>query len=118
MQTLGRAIIKFDGRILLTNKGAKLNTGGVERKPVVGDIVHGYAEEATEPSVECEVSVTKDTSLMELNSITDATITFECDTGQIYVLRNAWSEKPSEATASDGGKVPLRFVGMSCEEMY
>jgi hypothetical protein len=118
MRVLGRATIKFDGRVLLTNKGAKLNTGGVERKTVEGDVVHGYAEEVKAPFVECEVSVTKDTSLMEYNNITDATVTFECDTGQIYVLRNAWSEKPSEATGGDGGKVPLRLVGMSCEEMF
>ena len=117
MKVLGRATIKYDGKALLTEKGAKINTGGVERKTIEGDTVHGFAEETKAPFIECEISVTSATSLTELNRIENATVTFEADTGQTWVLRNAWSEKPAEATASDGGKVPMRFVGMSCEEL-
>lgn len=116
-QVLGRAYIKYNGTVLRTNNGAKLNTGGVERKTVKGVEVHGYAEEATEPFIECEISVKSDTNLSEINSITGATITFEADTGQTWVLRDAWIEKPCEVTAQEGGKVPLRFVGISCEQM-
>lgn len=47
----------------------------------------------------------------------DGTVTFEADTGQTWVLRNAWTEKPAEITAQEGGKVPFRFVGMTCKKM-
>lgn len=117
MQVLGRVTVKVDGQTILTDKGAKLNTGGVSRKVVEGDTVHGYAEEVKAPYVECQASITADTSLSDFNDVTDATVTFECDTGQIYVIRNAWLEEPAEITGGEGGKMPLKFVGMSCQEM-
>jgi hypothetical protein len=116
-QTLGRATIKYDGKALRTEKGAKINTGGVSRKVIEGDQVHGYAEETKAPFVECEVNLAKGDSLVDLNKITAATVTFEADTGQTWVLKDAWLEEPVEATAGDGGKIKLKFVGMSCEEM-
>lgn len=116
-QVLGRATIKYDGKTLLTDKGAKLNTGGVNRKPIVGDIVHGYAEEAKEPTLDCVISVTKETSLLDLNKIINATVTFEADTGQTWIIKDAWVVDPTEVTSGEGGKVPVKFAGMSCEEM-
>jgi len=116
-QLLGRATIKYDGKVLLTDKGAKLNTGGVDRKGQAGDVVHGYSEEVKIPSLDCVISVTKDTSLLDLNKITNATVTFEADTGQTWILKDAWLTTPTEVTAGEGGKVPLKFEGMSCEEM-
>lgn len=112
-QVIGRATVKYNGKILLTDKGAKLNLGGVNRKAVVGDRVHGYAEEAVEASIDCVISVTKNTNLNEIKAITDATITFEADTGQLWALKNAWSSVPPEITAGEGGKVPVKFIGMN-----
>lgn len=116
-QTIGRATIKYNGKSMLTDKGAKINLGGVERKPVVGDQVHGYAEDMTAPFIDCVISVTKDTNLDDIKSITDGTVTFEADNGRIWVLKNAWSSVPQEITAGDGGKVPVKFYGMSCVPM-
>lgn len=116
-QVLGRATIKYDGKTLLTDKAAKLNTGGVARKPIVGDVIHGYAEEAKEPTLDCVISVTKETRLLDLNKIKDATVTFEADTGQTWIVKDAWVVDPTEVTSGEGGKVPLKFAGMSCEEM-
>src|SRR6266508_586493 len=100
-QLIGRAYIKYNGKTLLTEKGAKLNLGGVERKPIVGTEVQGYAEEAKEPFIDCQINVSKDTDLDEINNITDATVTFEADTGQMWVLKNAWSSVPPEITAGE-----------------
>lgn len=116
-QLLGRATIKYDGKLLRTEKGAKFNTGGVTRKGQAGDVVLGYAEETAIPSLECEVAIARGDSLLELNNITDATVTFEADTGQTWILKDAWLVDPAEATAGDGGKVKLKFEGMSCQEM-
>jgi hypothetical protein len=116
-QTLGRAAIKYNGKILLTDKGAKLNLGGVERKPIVGDRVHGYAEEAKEPSIDCVISLTKGTDLEEIKNLTDCTVTFEGDIGTTWILKNAWSSVPLEVTAGEGGKVPVKFHAMSCVKM-
>ena len=44
-------------------------------------------------------------------------MTFECDTGQTYVQRNAWCVNPPVATDGGGGTVPLQFEGPPAEEM-
>jgi Phage tail tube protein len=116
-QVIGRATIKADGKVLLSDKGAKINVGGVKRKTIEGDRVHGYAEETVAPFIECEVNLAKGDSLTALGKIVGATVTFEADTGQTWVLKDAWVEDPPEATGGDGGKVKLKFVGMSCQEM-
>jgi hypothetical protein len=116
-QVFGRATIKYDGNALLTDKGAKLNLGGVERKPVVGDQVHGFAEEMKEAFIDCVISMTKDTDLDAIRKITNSTITFETDIGVTYILKNAWSSVPPEITAGEGGKIPVKFHGMSCVKM-
>ena len=118
MKRLGKAFIKIDGELLETNKGAKCSLGGVSRKTIVGNnTVHGYAEEPKESGVECEISIGEGASLDKYRKISDATITFEADTGQTYVIRNAWLTEPPELTDGDGGKVGLKFAGPPAEEM-
>ncbi len=116
-QRFGKAFIKADGKLLETMPGAKIDLGGVTRDVVIGaNAVHGYAEKIKEPMVECEISLGVDATLKDLAAITDATITFECDTGQVYVVRNAWLAEPPVLTEGEGGKVPLKFVGITAEE--
>lgn len=116
-QRLGKAYIKADGNLLETMPGAKIDIGGVTRNPVVGTNTVGYAEQTKEAMVECEISVGPDTSLIKLAAIRDATINFECDTGQVYIIRNAFLVEPPVMTEGEGGKVPLKFAGPPAEEM-
>ena len=111
---LGKATIKYDGKLLQAEKGATLFTGGVTRK---GQPPYGYSEEDVFPYCECTVNVDKDTSLLDFNKITGATVTFEADTGQTWIIKDAWSVDPAKVTSGEGGKVPLKLEGMSCEEM-
>ncbi len=115
-QITGRAFIKHNGQLLRTKEGAKLNMGGVKRNTEKGDTgVHGYSEEVSEPFIECSIAHGADTNLTDLRDITDASITFETDSGKSFILRGAWLESPLELEAK-GGAVALRFVGISCEE--
>lgn len=117
-QLLGRAWIKVDGDLLRSNDGAKIDLGGPVRDPVVGShSVHGYAEKIKEATVECEISLAKGDSLETIRNITDAIITFECDSGQTYVVRQAFLTEPPVITEGEGGKVPLKFAGQPAEEM-
>ena len=117
-QRLGKAYIKTNGELLETMPGASIDIGGVERKPVVGDsTVLGYAENVKESMIECEVAVGPGTSLTKLGAIKDATVTFECDTGQTYVVRDAFVTETIKATAAEGGKVPLKIAGQPAEEL-
>lgn len=115
---LGRAVIKVDGAELLSKEGAKLNVGGVQRVTVVGNKVHGYAEKVVPASIECAISVDGRTNLSQLAKMENVTVLFACDTGQQFVLRNAWLTDPPEMTAGEGGgDVALKFEAVSCEEL-
>lgn len=113
-QVTGKVHISVNGKRLASKEGGKLGFGTVEREAVLGDSgVLGYSEKPTTPYIECTIAHKGDTSLKEFQDITDASITFESDTGKVYMLRNAWNAKAIEM---DRGEVALRFEGMSAEE--
>lgn len=116
MKVLGKATVKVNGDVLLIDNGAKLNKGGVTRKTVKGTTVHGYAEEAMEASVEVSASMHAKTDLDKIAGMSDVSVTFEADTGQVYILNNAWLENPPEVTAGEGGKIPLKFVAREAQK--
>lgn len=112
----GKATISVDGQQLLVSEDSKLNLGGVKRNTVKGNGVYGYAEEAMEATVEAHAYIDSTASLDLWNGISDATILFQCDTGQTYVLPHAWLADPVEATAANnGGKATLKFAAASAE---
>lgn len=114
----GRARVRVDGAELKIDEGASLDIGGVQRNTVKGVDVYGYSEEAMPAEVDCDVYVDANTDLDYLESISDATVMFECDSGQKYVLAHAWSETPPKATAANnGGKVPMKFVAPKAEKV-
>lgn len=116
-QLLGTAYIKTDGDLLRSNPGAKIDLGGPVRDAVVGaGTVHGYTEKTKEATVECEISLAKGDSLAAIRNITNATVTFECDTGQVFIVRHAFLTEPPVVSEGEGGKIPLKFAGMPAEE--
>lgn len=114
---LGKAVIKWNGKEIKTLPGAKLNPGGQKRTPVVGNVVHGHSEETMVPFVSGEYVVGKDTPIAELNAAENVTVLFISDIGRTWMLTGAALEEPGDITAQEGGKVPFKFFGVSCEEM-
>jgi hypothetical protein len=116
--THGIAYIKVTGfGLLRTLPGAKLKLGGTKRDPVVGaSSVHGFAESIEPALLECEISLVPGFSLAALQAVRDATITYEADTGQRYVIRDAFCTETMEVNAGEGGKVPCKFSGQPAEE--
>lgn len=115
---LGKAYIKTDGDLLETMPGASIDLGGVNRKVVKGNNkILGHCEEPQEAMVECEIAIGPQTSLARINAMSDVTITFEADTGQTWVVKNAFLTAPCKATDGEGGKVPVKFAGQPAEEM-
>lgn len=113
----GRAIIHVDGERLQTENGATLNPGGSNRTSMVGGgEVHGFQEEDVAPSMECSVRHKKGVSLRQLSDITDATVLFETDTGEQYILRDAFTTEPASLNAGDG-TVALKMEAIACDEV-
>lgn len=115
MQYLGRAVIAYDGTTLDTLPGASIDVGGMGRKPVVGSHTVGYSEELKPASVECEINVSKTTPLAAIAAIVGATVTFRADTGQTWMIRNAFTEETLKITAGEGGKVKVKLTGDPAE---
>jgi hypothetical protein len=117
MKFFGKATIKVDGDTLETEQGATLDPGGVVRNPKVGDHVFGYTEVPKEAMIEGSVFMSESTSLEKFRQITDATVTFICDTGQVYILKHAWLVEPPVVTGGDTGTVRLKFAAQPAEEV-
>ncbi len=117
MAFFGRAFIRVNGVSVASLPGtAKLSPGGLERTPVTGD--HGYLGHTAKPvhsEVECDIAVDANTDIQALNDTEDATITFECDSGQVYIVRNAASATPAAMQSGDG-KASLKFIGAPAEK--
>ena len=115
-QLTGKATVYVDGAKLEMERGAKLNPGGIARK---FEAHHGRTyslEEEVPPSVEGSFLHTKDADVVALGKIDNATVIFEADTGQKYVMRGASIENPVEIDGSSG-KAPIKLVGDSCDRM-
>ena len=115
---LGRAFIRVNGQTLASLPGsAKLNPGGVERSPVTGDFGFlGYTEKPVHAEVECDIAVSSDTDITALNRTVDASITFEGDTGQVWIMRSASLASPVGIQSGDG-KANVKFIGAAVEQV-
>ena len=115
-QVTGIVRIKVDGQLLESKEGAKLSGFNVEREEQLSAFgVAGYSEKPVAPKIECTLIHKGSTSLTALAAITDATVNFECDTGKVYVLQQAWVANSMELSAN-GGEVPVTFTGLRVEE--
>lgn len=115
---LGRAFIRANGLTIASLPGsAKLNPGGMERTPVVGDFgMLGYTEKPVHAEVECDIAVSADTDLQALQNIVDGTVTFEGDTGQVWIVRKAATAGPIAVQSGDG-KASIKFIGSAAESV-
>lgn len=102
-QITGKATVKVDGEEKLTDVDATLNVGGASREPVMGPRgVQGFRESPAAPTLSTTQRHTKDTDLVALASIKDATVLFETDTGDTYMLRRAFVSEPPELSSGSG----------------
>lgn len=117
-KTLGVVSIKVDGNPLKIMPGAKVNLGGQERKAIEGDgEVHGFSEQTKASLLECVITLGKGDTLEWLRITTDATVRFECDTGQTYQIAHAALTETLEVTGGEGGAIPVKFAGHPAEEI-
>lgn len=116
-QFLGRATIRANGQVIETAKGASLDIGGTKRNPVTVGRVVGWAEETVPAMVECETSLRQGMSLETLRRLAGVTVIFECDTGQRYVINDAFLTDSPTMKDGEGGNVTLKFAGPGAEEV-
>ncbi|WP_181297029.1 phage tail tube protein [Pseudomonas sp. Q2-TVG4-2] len=114
MKHHGRATISYNGKRLRTKEGATLNLGGTGRtaEPLDDGSV-GYFEATTAPELSCTVPLTQDLAVQELRDLVDANVVFESDTGQSWVIREAFTTN----TISVGRDVAITISGQPAEQL-
>jgi len=113
MQITGKVTIRVDGEVIAAENNATLNPGGVTRDPESHGGKTYYSEVDTPPLMECSVIITKATDVIELNKITGATVLFKADTGQKFMMRDAFTTEP---VVFDGaGKTPWKMSAQAVE---
>ena len=105
----GIVTIEVDGETLESESGATLNPGGITREPMMSDAGNYHFTEANTPSsVECSIMHISTTDITAFNAMTDVTVNFKCDTGQVYTITGACLTEPASLS---GGKASLKFGG-------
>jgi hypothetical protein len=117
LRKLGKATIKVNGTVYQSYPGASVDIGGPVRTTRVGHDVHGFSESTRQGSLEFDMDLGVGTSLDELRQVEDATVVFECDTGQVFVGNHWWITEPPTFTDGDDSKVKVKMEGAPMEEM-
>ena len=112
----GIVYVKVDGELQSSLEGAKLTLGGKERTEVVGHSLYGYTDKYVPAVVTFEIGHVGGDDIIGLQNKVDSTLEFETDTGDTYVIRNAFATKPAELSGGDG-KVALEFKGAAAEKL-
>lgn len=116
-KVFGRATIEANGKFIDSNKGAKLNVGGVKvTSKMTSKGRAGGQEEQMPGRVEGSFPLKTGVKLKELQALRDITVKFRTDTGQLYTVAHAdWLEPPE--TDDQSGDVPFAFEGDAAEEV-
>lgn len=113
----GIAKVTINGSVINSQPGATIDPGGVTRSTVTTDQESGHTEALRPAKVNCKIMLQSGVSLVDLNDISGATIQFIADTGQSYVLSNAWRVGAISASGGESGGIDLEFNANLCTEV-
>lgn len=109
----GTCYIKVDARQLSVRGSVTVSPNERTREAVAGlDGIHGFSSVWRAPYIEVQITnKPRDFPLTDLAQIVDATITAELETGEVWVLRNAFQTGDLELGVDDG-TCTVRFDGL------
>lgn len=113
---LGEVKVSANSVQLKTKKGSTLNPGGYTNTQHVGPgRVWGSSQEFTPPSMQVVIAADEDVDVVEINKITNATLTWEGNNGVDYMMNGAEPAEPF--TLSDSGEITGTFNGYKVERI-
>lgn len=117
-QVLGIVDIVWRGRNIPVEKGAKFRPGGLKNNTVVYGRKAGRAQEFQESTATATTNLERGQRLGKLLDPGEGELQVLCDTGQIYVMRDAFlSGDIPDVTGGEGGKVELNWAAGAPEEI-
>lgn len=112
----GNATIRIDGEEIPTERGATLDPGGANREVQMSGNRVFYREEKQPPRLQATALATEDLDIIALGNITGATVLFEADNGQDYLLSNAFTTETAELNSGEG-QIRLNMAAESIEKI-
>lgn len=113
-QVTGIVTVKVDGDMVRSKAGASIDLGGYERTTQKGHSIYGYSEELMPSIVSFTLAHVGKDDLIGLQSKVDSTLQFDTDTGDSYIVRNAFSSKTAVLTGGEGD-VAFEYMGHPAE---
>lgn len=112
----GMCYVKLNGIPLRTQPGASLKPGGpvVEMVSDVNGVVGPTTKEIKAAEVKAKITHTGDLDVVAVQAIRDQTLTFETDTGQRYLIRDA---SVIDVVELSGKELDVTFSGQPAERV-
>lgn len=116
MAILGSAVIRANNTQLKTKPGSVLNPGGYTSTEHPGpNRIWGFSKVFNKPTLQVALVADDDVDVIEINEISDATITWEGDNGVDYMMTGCEPMEPF--TLNDSGEISGTFHGKRVEKV-
>ena len=113
----GKLFFKVNGTQYRAKGEFTYNLGADKHTMIAGsDSVHGYKSETVIPYIEGAITDGDDLDVKALAQVVDATVTLELANGKVISLQGACYAADADVSTSEG-EVPVRFEGLSAEEI-
>ncbi|PIW54588.1 MAG: hypothetical protein COW16_10385 [Sphingomonadales bacterium CG12_big_fil_rev_8_21_14_0_65_65_10] len=115
-RVVGQVTLTVDGTQYPTSGEGTMEIGGPSRENVPGDYEAGSFRESTVPAkAEFQLLHKSGVDLAEIRAIDNATVTLRTDTGDTWIMRNAYSAEPP--SFGQDGKARVTFEGPPAERI-
>ncbi|MGO2235528.1 MAG: phage tail tube protein [Marinomonas sp.] len=116
MAILGSAVIRGNSKMIKTKPGTVFNPGGYTSTEQEGpNRIWGFSRKFTKPTMQVTIVADEDVDVMEINAMTNVTLTFEGDNGLDYMMIGSEPQEPF--SLSDSGEISGTFHGLRAERI-
>lgn len=110
----GVVVLKINGRSIRSQDGASLKLGGKTRTARMADgQIVGFSAMPVPSEVTAELLHTSIADVDAINALEDGTLSFECDSGPVYTVSNAFCTTPPEIKGGENSSVSVSFQGQA-----
>jgi len=117
MQTLGIVDIIWRGRQIPVETGAKFKVGGIKNNVVTYGRRVARAQEFEGSEVTATTAFERGARFGNLWDPGEGELQVVCDTGQTFVMKDAFLTDRPEITGGEGGKIELKWAASAPEEI-
>ncbi|PSU49486.1 phage tail protein [Photobacterium frigidiphilum] len=115
-QILGQVVVRANSKQLKTKKGSTLNPGGYTNTPHAGPKrIWGFSKDFVPSTLSVVIAADEDVDVVDINAISNATLTYEGDNGVSYMITGASPQDPF--VLSDSGEITGTFTGNPAEKI-